>query len=222
MRARNRADRPARGHGFGPLFASRQGPDDGVGGGPEGGALNRAASDRAPLEQENLQHPSVSDDLSKIWRIGFIGVVLAGPLVLLVLRLLDMQVMGWQQYEPPQPVVTGRNTVDDTTSWGVIVDRDGNLLAADRYTYRITATPKFISPADFGDIALRLASSIGVPPLQIENLLLENSDRDYLIIAPHLDFEQGQQLLAERHKRMSERDFLLEHIHVAAFPRRFY
>ena len=222
MRARNRADRPARGHGFGPLSAPGQRPEDGVGGGLEGGALNRAASNRAPLEQEPVQHTSVSDDLSKIWRIGFIGVVLTGPLALLVLRLLDMQVMGWQQYEPPQAVVTGRNTVDDTTSWGVIVDRDGNLLAADRFTYRITATPKFISPGDYGDIALRLASSIGVPPLQIENLLIENRDRDYLIIAPHLDFEQGQQLLAERQQRMTERDFLLEHIHIAARPRRFY
>ena len=118
MRARNRAARPARGHGFGPLFASSQPSEDGAGGGLEGDALNRAATGRAPLEQEHRQQPPVSDDLSKIWRIGFIGVVLTGPLVLLVLRLLDMQVMGWQQYEPPQPVVTGRNTVDDTTSWG--------------------------------------------------------------------------------------------------------
>ena len=222
MRARNRAARPEHGHGFGPQFASGQLPEDGVDRGLEDAALNRAASNRAPLEQEHLQQPPVSDDLSRIWRIGFIGVVLTGPLVLLVLRLLDMQVMGWQQYEPPQPVVTGRNTVDDTTSWGVIVDRDGNLLAADRFTYRITATPKFIAPSDYGDIALRLASSISVPPLQIENLLTQNSDGDYLIIAPHIDFEQGQQLLAERQQRMTERDFLLEHIHIAARPRRFY
>ena len=232
MRARNRAARPERGHGFGPLFASGQRPDVGADrgledgalddGGPEDGALHRATSDRAPLEQEHLQQPPVSEDISKIWRIGFIGVVLTGPLVLLVLRLLDMQVMGWQQYEPPQPVVTGRNTVDDTTSWGVIVDRDGNLLAADRFTYRITATPKFIAPSDFGDISHRLAASIGVPPLQIENQLTQNSGGDYLIIAPHIDFDQGQQLLAERQQRMAERDFLLEHIHIAARPRRFY
>ncbi len=232
MRARNRAARPERGHGFGPLFASGQRPkvgadrglEDGAldDGGPEDGALHRATSDRAPLEQDHLQQPPVSEDISKIWRIGFIGVVLTGPLVLLVLRLLDMQVMGWQQYEPPQPVVTGRNTVDDTTSWGVIVDRDGNLLAADRFTYRITATPKFIAPSDFGDISHRLAASIGVPPLQIENQLTQNSGGDYLIIAPHIDFDQGQQLLAERQQRMAERDFLLEHIHIAARPRRFY
>ena len=222
MRARNRTVRPPRGHGFGPLFEPRQRPEEGVDGGLESGALNQAAPNRASLDQEHAQHPPVSDDVTRIWRIGFIGVVLTGPLLLLVLRLLDMQVMGWQQYEPPQVVTTGRNTVDDTTSWGVIVDRDGNLLAADRFTYRITATPKFISQGDYGDIALRLASSIGAPPLQIENLLMENSDRDYLIIASHIDFEQGQQLLAERQQRMADRDFLLEHIHIAAHPRRFY
>ena len=203
-------------------FGRRQVPEDGAGGGLDGSAPNRAVSDRAPLEQERVQHSPVSDDVSKIWRIGFIGVVLTGPLLLLILRLLDMQVMGWQQYEPPKAVASGRNTVDDTTSWGVIVDRDGNLLAADRFTYRITATPKFISADDYGEIAQRLAYSIGVPPLQIENLLTENSDRDYLIIVPDIDFEQGQLLLAERQQRLAERDFLLEHIHIASRPRRFY
>ena len=222
MRARNRAARPVSGQGFGPLFSHRQVPEDGDGGGPDGSALNRAASNRAPLEQEHDQHATAADDVSKIWRIGFIGVVLTGPLLLLILRLLDMQVMGWQQYEPPKAVASGRNTVDDTTSWGVIVDRDGNLLAADRFTYRITATPKFISSDDFSEIAQRLAYGISVPPLQIENLLTENSDRDYLIIAPDIDFDQGQQLLAERQQRLAERDFLLEHIHIAAHPRRFY
>ncbi len=222
MRSRNRTVRPAQGHGFGPLFAPRQRPEDRVDGGLENDALNREASDRAPHAQERAQKATISDDVSKIWRIGFIGVVLTGPLLLLILRLLDMQVMGWQQYEPPKAVASARNTVDDTTSWGVIVDRDGNLLAADRFTYRITATPKFIPAEDYAEIAQRLAYSIGVPPLEIENLLKENGDRDYLIIAPHLDFEQGQQLLAERQQRLADKDFLLEHIRIAAHPRRFY
>ena len=198
MRAQNRTAQPISGHGIG------------------------LAAPSAPLEQERTQHATARGDVTKIWRIGFIGVMLTGPLLLLILRLLDMQVMGWQQYEPPKPVASERNTVDDTTSWGVIVDRDGNLLAADRFTYRITATPKFISADNYGAIAQRLAQGIGAPPLQIENLLTENGDRDYLIIASEIDFEQGQLLLSERQRRLADKDFLLEHIHVAAHPRRFY
>ena len=198
MRAQNRTAQPIRGDGFG------------------------LAAPDAPFDQETAQQPTVQDDLSRVWRIGFIGVVLTGPLLLLILRLLDMQLLSWQQYQPPQPVASGRYTVDDTTSWGVIVDRDGNLLAADRFTYRITATPKFISAENYGAIAQRLAQALGVPQHRLENLLTENSDRDYLIIAPEIDFEQGQLLLAERQRKLAEKDFLLEHIHVAAHPRRFY
>ena len=204
MRAKNRTVHPPHGHGFGL------------------GAPGASAPSRPAQAEAHSTPSSVPGDVTKIWRIGFIGVMLTGPLLLLILRLLDMQVMGWQQYEPPRPAASGRNTVDDTTSWGVIVDRDGNLLAADRFTYRITATPKFIAADDYSAIAQRLALGVGLPPLQIENLLQENSDRDYLIIAPEIDFEQGQSLLAERQQRLADKDFLLEHIHVAAHPRRFY
>ena len=201
MRAQNRTAQPISGHGIGLAAPGAPGP---------------------PRDQERSQPAVTRADTTKIWRIGFIGVMLTGPLVLLILRLLDLQVMGWQQYEPPKPVASARNTVDDTTSWGVIVDRDGSLLAADRFTYRITATPKFIAAEDYTAIAQRLAQGIGVPQMQIENLLTENSDRDYLIIATELDFEQGQLLLAERQQRLADKDFLLDHIHVAAHPRRFY
>ena len=61
-------------------------------------------------------------------------------IVVLVLRLFDMQFRSWQVYDPPSRLSDARNTVDDDTAWGVIVDRDGVLLAADRYAYRITAT----------------------------------------------------------------------------------
>lgn len=165
----------------------------------------------------------VGDAPARVWRIGLIGLMLNGLFLLLTLRLLDMQVLDWQQYEPPSNgLASGRNTVDDTTPWGVIVDRDGNLLASDRFTYRITATPKFIYADDYSEIAQRIASAIHASPGKIENMLLENSDRSYLIIAPNVDFEQGQQLLVERQERIAQNDFLLEHIQVGARPRRFY
>ena len=209
MRLQNRTVHPSRGHGSG-LFTQN---------------INKQStveSATAPTAEREAPESAASGDLSKVWRIGFIGVALTVPLLLLILRLLDMQVMDWQQYEPPRAVASGRNTVDDTTSWGVIVDRDGSLLAADHFTYRVTATPKFISPDDYGEIAQRLAQDVNISPLEIENLLTENSDRDYLIIAPEIDFEQGQRLLGERVERLEQKDFLLEHIHVAARPRRFY
>lgn len=165
----------------------------------------------------------VGDAPARVWRIGLIGLMLNGLFLLLVLRLLDMQILDWQQYEPPSNgLASGRNTVDDTTPWGVIVDRDGNLLASDRFTYRITATPKFIYADDYSEIAQRIASAIHASPGKIENLLIENSDKSYLIIAPNVDFEQGQQLLVERQERIAQNDFLLEHIQVGARPRRFY
>lgn len=165
----------------------------------------------------------VGDAPARVWRIGLIGLMLNGLFLLLILRLLDMQILDWQQYEPPSNgLASGRNTVDDTTPWGVIVDRDGNLLASDRFTYRITATPKFIYADDYSEIAQRIASAIHASPGKIENLLLENSDKSYLIIAPNVDFEQGQQLLVERQERIAQNDFLLEHIQVGARPRRFY
>ncbi len=165
----------------------------------------------------------VGDAPARVWRIGLIGLMLNGLFLLLLLRLLDMQILDWQQYEPPSNgLASGRNTVDDTTPWGVIVDRDGNLLASDRFTYRITATPKFIYAEDYSEIAQRIASAIHTSPGKIENLLLENSDKSYLIIAPSVDFEQGQQLLVERQERIAQNDFLLEHIQIGARPRRFY
>lgn len=209
MRPQRRTVHSTHGNGFG---LSAPGPNAPL---SSSGAFTSAG-------QERMKDSPVPGDFSRIWRIGFIGLVLTGLLLLLIVRLLDMQVMSWQKYEPLGPAPTGRNTVDDTTPWGVIVDRDGNLLAADRFAYRITATPKFISTDDFGEIAQRIALAIGSSPFQIEDLLTQNSDKDYLIIAPKLDFEQGQLLLTERQRRLAEKDFLLEHIHVSARPRRFY
>ncbi len=206
MRAQNRTVRPLHGHGFG-LFAQNR---------------NRQPSATSTADARAASDSAVSGAVVAVWRIRVIRIVLTLPLLLLIVRLLDMQIRDWRNYDPPRVVASGRNTVDDTTSWGVIVDRDGNLLAADHFTYRVTATPKFISADDYSEIAQRIAEGGGAPAFGIEDLLTENSDRDYLIVAPKIDFEQGQRLLLERQNRLARKDFLLEHIHITARPRRFY
>jgi cell division protein FtsI/penicillin-binding protein 2 len=112
--------------------------------------------------------------------------------------------------------------VDDDTAWGVIVDRDGVLLAADRYTYRITTTPKFVRQERWSEIAQILAEIAGIPAEQTWNRLSQNSASSYLVLGTDIGFQVGRALLAEKERRLAAEDYTLEQINISARPRRFY
>lgn len=156
------------------------------------------------------------------WRLRLVGIFLGLLGALLILRLFDMQVLTWQDYQPAVVRASTLETVDDNTPWGVVVDRDGVLLAADRFTYRITATPHLIDPADWREIGLVLESILGISSHSIEQLLSDNAEQSYLVLDPAVTFEMGEALVLERQRRLAEGDYLLEHIHPYSRPRRFY
>ena len=87
-------------------------------------------------ESTTSQH--ASDQARQLWRFWFIVICFLLMTGLVVLRLLDYQIIQWGG--------TARGAaVDAPAARGVIVDRDGELLAGDRYFYRIAATPNLIT-----------------------------------------------------------------------------
>jgi cell division protein FtsI/penicillin-binding protein 2 len=166
--------------------------------------------------------PAIANSARRSWRLRAVAMVLGLLTMILVLRLLDMQVRTWYGYSPPSRVVDARNTVDDSTTWGVIVDRNGALLAADRYIYRITATPKFIPPERWPEVARILQEMAGVPAERTQSRLLQNAQGSYLVLATDVDFRSGRALLAEKERRLAAEDNTLAQVHIQARPRRFY
>ena len=167
--------------------------------------------------------------LDRSWRTQIVIaiVVLLGGL--LVLRLLDMQLRTWSEYTPAHNGLDARYTVDDATPWGVIVDRDGVLLAGDRFTYRVTATPRYIPQEEWEALAERLARVAGIPADQVWNRLAANPSADYAVLAADVPFRLGRALLEEQKQEEEEAKQtegssprLLANIYVHAQPRRFY
>lgn len=179
---------------------------------------NRSASASAPAAAGTP--PSTA--AGRRWRLRAVATLLGLLGVILILRLFNMQVRAWQEYTPASSGIDTRYTVDDDTAWGVIVDRDGVLLAADRYTYRITTTPKYVKQELWNEIAQILQTVADIPAEQTWNRLAQNSTSAYLVLGTDISFQAGRALIDERERRLAAEDYTLEQIHVSARPRRFY
>lgn len=170
-----------------------------------------------------------SFNLDRSWRLQVVIAVIVLLGGLLVLRLLDMQLRTWSQYSPGAGGIDARYTVDDTTPWGVIVDRDGVLLAGDRFTYRVTATPKHIPRERWTALSERLARVAGIPADQVWNRLAADPEAAYAVLASNVPFHLGRALIDEKQREIdaaaADEDtslLPLGNVFVHAQPRRFY
>ncbi len=194
-----------------------------------GGKPPAAASIGTPATDPKTEQSGPGFSLARSIRLQVVIAVIVLLGGLLVLRLLDMQLRTWSEYDPNANSIDARYTVDDSTPWGVIVDRDGVLLAGDRFTYRVTATPKHIERENWAALSEQLARLAGIPAEQVWNRLAANPDAAYVVLASNVSFPMGRALIDAKQEEIDNADssqdlslLPLGNVFVHAQPRRFY
>ncbi|MCB0064652.1 MAG: penicillin-binding protein 2 [Caldilineaceae bacterium] len=127
----------------------------------------------------------------RVWRFGLLALLFVLLTGLILMRLLVYQVFSQESALP--------NSYKQLTlpPRGTIVDRDGEILAADRFYYEVVATPREIkTDAEREAVSKQLETAIGLPWQKTWSLLAENPDAYYVKLAEKIELQDGQRLAA--------------------------
>lgn len=157
------------------------------------------------------------------WRIWFVLVVFALLALLIIVRLFQYQVIAWVDFDrASMGQLTGSSEM--VISRGVVVDRDGEILAADRFLYQIVAAPAEIPEAKWPGLALQLEQSAGIPATETLAKFHTNSTSTYVVLADGLDLVAGGIVLDAQAQQIQDEveDGYLSYLSILPLPRRYY
>ena len=141
--------------------------------------------------------PTLSADAAELesrqlWRFMVLVILLAVAGVFIVLRLFQYQLVNWMRFDAQSGLPVPGLSLDAPR--GVIVDRDGELLAADRFRYQIIVDPSLIPQEQWATLAYWLESAAGIPAAETWQTLILRKDTNYALLAKDLDLTLGQAL----------------------------
>ncbi|MGL4649422.1 MAG: peptidoglycan D,D-transpeptidase FtsI family protein, partial [Caldilineaceae bacterium] len=136
----------------------------------------------------------------------------------LVLRLISHQVISWGL---TVPVGQGHQ---GSPARGTIVDRNGLLLAADRFYYSVAVTASNLRTEDQRRVvAEQLEQLVGLPANRTLALLTQYQDRPYLELAKAIPVTEGERILAFQEELYKQDDvFPLRYVYLTPSPKRHY
>lgn len=152
------------------------------------------------------------------WRFGMLALFLGVLALGILLRLVSYQIFHWgdgDAYGVAPPVTSPR---------GSIVDRNGLVLAADRYFYSLSVTPNHLDTDEKRrQLAQELQQLIGLPANKTFELLVTWPNLNYLELAKAVPLEQGQLILDRQRKLEEERENSpIRSVDVRPAPKRYY
>jgi cell division protein FtsI (penicillin-binding protein 3) len=171
-----------------------------------------------PLPAGREPQSPVGRSPQQVWRIWLVIIGLGLLTSLVVVRLLHHQIVSWLTHSTPAVLA------DTGLPRGVIVDRRGELLAADRFFYQVVADPSILRTDEARlEVANKLQELIGLPALETAAKLLEAADRRYVELAKQISLEEGNRILAYRTQDEAENVVsVLQSVAVLPVPQRYY
>ena len=121
-------------------------------------------------------------------RLTFLVALLVLAAGLVVFRLVQVQVVQGASLQPRAQQERVHRLVLPAPAWGVIVDRDGFLLATNEPRYAVEANPPYIKDMPF--VAERLAPVLGVPAEAVAAAL--RGDHSWVSLEPFATTQQGE------------------------------
>ncbi len=151
----------------------------------------RSAAPQAMSEQHTVTLESIQKrDVWRFWMLVFGFGALA---FLVIVPLFVHQIIQYGQARPPGQAHQGESPR------GNIVDRNGALLAADRFSYEVSATPSYFQSDEERIEAARLLEELaGIPADETFNLLSTYPDLQFVRLASAISLEAGRRILEEQ------------------------
>lgn len=143
---------------------------------------------------------------SQIRRMWVVAAALGVAAIVVVGRLLTFQVFQGEEFKE---ILIKDLPVTDQPERGVIYDRNGAILAVDRWDYRVAVSPSILSDPE--ELANQLAPILQIPRSQL--LYDMESPYMYVVLAPRVTSEVADAIRALE---------LADEVQLDPLPRRFY
>ncbi|MCB0112270.1 MAG: hypothetical protein KDE53_40380, partial [Caldilineaceae bacterium] len=183
-------------------------------------ALSRTTSTaHLPLSTaETTPTTSAEAQARRAWRMWLVACLFTLLCFLILARLLV-----YQLFTDADNLFNTRLQLTQSPR-GTIVDRDGEILAADRFYYQVVVTANAIKRSEDRQlVANELETRIGIPAAKTWDILVQNADRPYAELAKQIEFETGRQLIDYIAAATEENAVTpLQYIAVRPVPERFY
>ncbi len=152
------------------------------------------------------------------WRFLLLVGVLAAAGALIALRLMTYQVVQWGL---SVPIYKGH---EGSAARGTILDRDGVLMAADRFFYSVAVNSQGLRNEEQRvAVAQQLEELIGLPANRTLALLNTWPDTYYLEVAKEITLAQGKRILDRQEELSQESDlYPLRTVFLTPVPKRYY